>query len=67
MKVTLTLTARDKLIIATALSYCPLAELGDTVGGDDSQTAIRLIELAYMFDEDTASFMVERRAMQRRR
>lgn len=51
------LSERDKLIIAIALSKCPVAELGDVVGGSDAETANRLCELAEMFDKDTADSM----------
>lgn len=51
------LNERDKLIIAYALSLCPIAELGDRVGGNDSETASRVIELAAMFDADIADDM----------
>jgi hypothetical protein len=51
------LTDKDKLIIAYALSLCPVAELGDRVGGNDNETAERLIELAAMFDADIADEM----------
>ena len=54
MKVILDLSKRDRLIIAYALSLCPVAELGDCVGGSDSRTAERLIDLAAMFDADIA-------------
>lgn len=46
----LDLSDRDKLMIANALSLCPVSELGDRVGGNDSETAQRLVELAAMFD-----------------
>lgn len=55
----LNLSDRDKLIIANALSLCPVAELGDRVGGNDAETAQRLIELAAMFDADTADNMAQ--------
>lgn len=53
------LSDRDKLIIANALSLCPVAELGDRVGGSDGETAQRLIELAAMFDAGIAEQMAE--------
>lgn len=57
MRIQIELSERDKLIIANALSLCPIARLGDRVGGSDSETAQRLIELAEMFDVDTANDM----------
>lgn len=53
----LELSERDKAIIANALSLCPVAELGDRVGGNDAETAQRLIELAAMFNPDIADNM----------
>ena len=65
----LNLSYKDRAIIANALSLCPIAELGDRVGGNDNDTAKRLVELARMFDADIADemamfvhqFKVERR------
>lgn len=51
------LTEQDKLIIANALSLCPVAELGDRVGGSDGDTAERLVTLAALFDKDIAENM----------
>lgn len=51
------MSKRDRMIIASALSLCPVAELGDRVGGNDVETAARLIELAEYFDADTADNM----------
>lgn len=53
--ISLILDERDRLILANALSLCPVAELGDRVGGNDDQTAKRLVELASMFDQEIAN------------
>jgi len=55
------LTERQCEIIAHALSLCPLAELGDRIGGDDHETWLELIGIARLFDQQTANDMVMQR------
>ncbi len=51
------LTDRDKLIIATALSMCPVGRLADAIGSTQRSTAQRMTELARIFNPEVAESM----------